>query len=778
MLLEAVRAAAGGADPAAAILAAVRAADGGQLCDSLWEVVEAAAAALDDGGPAAASSTASACALGAQLAVSAADAPRTLLSAVKATLSTASSPASLALLGQAAASLLHGATQPPAGALPAAARPLKAATFIDVLDSFASAAARLGSTAAPPDAVAALVAAAATLVVFTAGAVARQPGDSAAADDARLRLAAAQLLLLCARAAATSALVGGAPPAAGDDADGPRQAPASWPPLPVALAAACLRLLRRHCGVDPCALLHACIPVAHSAHLAATTDGGARTAGTSHSLETVIAQAAWAPITGAAPRATDGGDSDDGAAPQLQASGRAAQLRQAVSLLPFVTGLLPAGSGVAGDALSTALASLAAPSGAGAGTVLFTLAEVGATTADLMTLLSPLSPAARLRLALPQLAVVLESAAAAAVAEQQLGVDGEDFDDGDVDHDEILGVESRGARARAAVAARCRPGAAAVALADLAISSVSGELACLSAYPGASPSLLWVRHAPSSEEEVPPAGAPPPPQQPPVEVRLLQALCSLMVHAGGLRTRQAAHALLGRLLRAFHAGARFYVLSHMLAACPFPPVAAVLLDAARADVAAAASLHASPPPAGSPPSPFGSLRVHELLSGAVAARLTHGLTAPPGSASSAWAPASSRQQAAHLETWADADVALLSLLRLVLLLQARRQPSGAAPLLTRQQVDDVARCYARPLAAAVARCQADLREELHITALLPHPAPFVPVGRGGAAAGDATGRPAAPPAPPAGGADGALLSKLFLLDGALTPVLELLVGAA
>jgi hypothetical protein len=156
-----------------------------------------------------------------------------------------------------------------------------------------------------------------------------------------------------------------------------------------------------------------------------------------------------------------------------------------------------------------------------------------------------------------------------------------------------------------------------------------------------------------------------------------------------------------------------------------------------------------------------------------------------------------------LDVWADVDAAVLAVLRYALLrmraTRSRGSGDGAsvAPVLVApEQLKLLRDTYVQPLADAVAAAQAEMRAEVGISALLPHPRPFphqpptpralssvaATAGTAGggvgaaslaAAESTATRDHAAGCAPPAGAADAAL-SKLFLLDAAISAVAELL----
>ena len=71
--------------------------------------------------------------------------------------------------------------------------------------------------------------------------------------------------------------------------------------------------------------------------------------------------------------------------------------------------------------------------------------------------------------------------------------------------------------------------------------------------------------------------------------------------------------------------------------------------------------------------------------------------------------------------------------------------------------------FVRPLAVAIGAAQADLRRQLGAAAFVP---------RAAASSAGVAGAPAPPPTPRS--SDDALLSRLALLDAAVTPVAELL----
>jgi hypothetical protein len=121
----------------------------------------------------------------------------------------------------------------------------------------------------------------------------------------------------------------------------------------------------------------------------------------------------------------------------------------------------------------------------------------------------------------------------------------------------------------------------------------------------------------------------------------------------------------------------------------------------------------------------------------------------------------------HLEQLCDVDVALLSLLRLMLLSRIGGLPGLADLCLLRDS-------YARPLVVGAAAAQATLRDAEGGNQLRSHPAPFE-ARPGGASKEGArqVGRGLAAATPP-GGARGAALSRLLVLDAAAVPALELL----
>jgi hypothetical protein len=343
--------------------------------------------------------------------------------------------------------------------------------------------------------------------------------------------------------------------------------------------------------------------------------------------------------------------------------------------------------------------------------------------------------------------------------------------------------------------------------------------------PGSDAYDAWARSADGEGDEGGGVSDPsaPPPAPPPPQLRLLQSLVTFIVHCPDVSERTSAYGALQSYVSAFAPAARLWLLSRVLESCPYPNLAGLLLDRVRADVAAAAKGGPAGSGSGSGAGTFLSPRVGELLMSVAHARLKEGLLAPggekaalarmrrrlkEGKAVQAGAaggggdddggygdagptpaqledPRTARAVGRHLEANADVDGALLSLLRLLLLLLPR--PAAAAgtstaAILRRDQLQLLRDSYVRPLMRAVMRAETVLREDEGILTLHAHPAAFAAPAAGATQGGgeEATvggGRVAAA-GPPPQYARAATLSKLFLLDAALTPVLDLLEDAA
>jgi hypothetical protein len=339
---------------------------------------------------------------------------------------------------------------------------------------------------------------------------------------------------------------------------------------------------------------------------------------------------------------------------------------------------------------------------------------------------------------------------------------------------------------------------------------------------GAAP--LYIRSAPPLDQRRKPeavpqldaaaSGAPAKPDAEwaaPMELQLLQSLIMLAVHSSDGDTRRASYSCLQELLGRLQPWARWWLLRHLVDSCPYPQVVGLLLDRARGD--AARALQAAAGAAGAAQAdPFTTPILGRLVMAAVEQRMRHGLLAARAGAGRHTAASASPAvdavgQAQHLEEQADADTGILALLRFVLLRTGSYQGSGAGaaaatgvaagargpsqprpqPLITRDDLRLLADTYLRPLAAAVSSSQRELRMRTGVGDLTPHPAPFPQGAPGAAQAAAAAGpamvlspgsaaaggaNPAAGAAPPSAPLDAAL-SKLFLLDASLGPVLEL-----
>jgi hypothetical protein len=269
-----------------------------------------------------------------------------------------------------------------------------------------------------------------------------------------------------------------------------------------------------------------------------------------------------------------------------------------------------------------------------------------------------------------------------------------------------------------------------------------------------------------------------------LEIRLVQSAVIFIAHSPfALAVVRAGHlATLQRLISAFAPSARLQVLSRVIESCPYPHVAGILIDRVRSDVAAALRLRPSQSEAESRPRhAFLSSGVGALVMAIAHSRLEQGLLAPREldnalneelralamGASAGLSLARAESVSRHLERLCDVDVALLSLLRLMLLARIAGLPGQTDLCLLRDS-------YARPLVAGAAAAQTALRDAEGGDRLRSHPAPFDarpngvaneharPIGRGLATA------------TPPGGARGAALSRLLVLDAAAVPALEVL----
>jgi hypothetical protein len=321
---------------------------------------------------------------------------------------------------------------------------------------------------------------------------------------------------------------------------------------------------------------------------------------------------------------------------------------------------------------------------------------------------------------------------------------------------------------------------------------------------------------------------------------MLQSLVLFAVHcpAGApLALRNAALACLQSALSAFAPRQRLRLLRGLLAECPYPHVGALLLDRARADMAAEhrAAITQALPPA------FLSRALGEMVMAAARTRLSGGLLqAGAGGQGAPGAPAgpleaalsspdglgarAAARVASHLARFAEHDVALLSLLRLALMLSLARarthaaaaaaaasaavcvstgaeadsaEPPPSAPLppfLRHAELALLRDSFVLPLLRGAAAAQRPLRAAAGLSELrsVAHAAPFVAaagahmsavsVSGAGADAGAGAGTAEQPrvlgrgllAAAPAGGERGADLSRLLLLAAAAAPALEAL----
>lgn len=301
----------------------------------------------------------------------------------------------------------------------------------------------------------------------------------------------------------------------------------------------------------------------------------------------------------------------------------------------------------------------------------------------------------------------------------------------------------------------------------------------------------------------------------PPETLVAQAAIALAVHSEGSKALQgAALRVLQRLIAVLWPGAQRVVLRALLESCPYRQAQALLLDLVRAHVVVGARAH----------DPFALSFATQLLLQRIARRVGEGLTEDvKGSKAGMRSPRGPLSDnaliAAHLAECRDVDSALLALLRALLLQQAaadRREVSASGPstpppsrLLSPNDVAFVTSQYVRPLSFAVSEC---LRMLAPPASLTPHQEPFssrssftlalgppsdavarisagVSVGSSGVLVGCGPAvmetQPASHSIPnhPTGAAQlrwcppedsSHLLSSIFLLDAALTPVVALL----
>lgn len=654
------------------------------------------------------------------------------------------------------------------------ARPLKASAVGYLLSSALPLVRRCGEEGVIADV------AAAAAVALSERAVALFSGSGTSPRD--LLLPAAALLL-----SALRACVLGAVAQRGSAADARMR------------AGACVHALQHVCGVDPCTLLRLCArpPACGSVEAqepsvaaAEPVDYGGEGSPLERAITGACSQAQAALEEAADGSAAEGAGTDD------SSEALAAALRSGVAALPFLMDAL----GTGGDAAAaeahmqaappcdTAIYVASAPSLDTAAYAAYARHAwpSGAVSPHLQVLPSPLRASTQLTLLLPQLGVLLEDAAGELAAGTAAALPCTEAPVSD------LGSRMSGGAAAERPPAACllaraavqRTGvllqAAAVDAAEAAggcAAAARGSAVCVEAAGAAGAAAprpfltrvgvgmaAWASSSSAALSAAPSGGASPPPS----ELRLFRALLSLVVLSPLSGDRRAAWALARGLLAAMWEAPRLRLLTALLGACPYPALMGALLDAVRGGCAQA---RAAPPPQAAPgalasaPSPFAcATRVQVVVSAALAARLRAGLTQPPGRQEAppereAEAEARLLRIAQHLERWADADAALLSLVRLLLL----RAAAGGAPLLAAPTLREMREGYLHPLAAALSACQRALCPAQHLMALHPHAAPFQHVPPGGA---PGAARPAPPP-------EAATLSKLFLLDSALAPVLEL-----